>query len=62
MKKFAYTLVTSPLHDRDDDAAPGAQVLMLRERLVIADGPSYYREYNVAVDELTSGTEALGAG
>ncbi len=49
MKKFAYTLVTSPQRNRDGVTTSGNErTLTLRETLIIDDGPSYYREYTVA--------------
>lgn len=51
MKKFAYTLVTSPPRRNDETATPRVErSLTLRETLIIDGGPSYYREYTVATD------------
>ncbi|HEY0962934.1 MAG TPA: hypothetical protein VGE69_11320 [Pseudomonadales bacterium] len=51
MKKYAYTLVTSPQRNGENVAAPRAgRTLTLRETLIIDGGPSYQREYIVATD------------
>lgn len=65
MKKFAYTLVTSPQRNRDSDTASRTErTLTLRETLIIDDGPSFYREYIVADDGfgITAEAEALTPG
>jgi hypothetical protein len=65
MKKYAYTLVTSPQRNSGSErSARVERTLTLRETLVIENGPSYSREYIVATDGfgLTAHREALQPG
>lgn len=61
MKKYAYTLVTSPRQDEGEGThATRELTLTLRETLVIDEGPRYHREYTIAADCKGKGCGADG--